>query len=520
MLPADLLKARTSRGRIYPVYALLDPSIIDLAEKIIEAFDKNIGRKKKHLIETLKEYEDEGVDYRLIRGLSKLLERRCVFEVESPANPTEVRMKTFEEASKVGVVSLEDRERVIKHVGNILNLTPEDVEKTLYSDIEEELILRRFDSLQAETLIRYYNLALTQTLLFKCLRIEFTASDNWKRIFRSVKHLGLMYSVEKEEKDSYHHSYRIAVDGPMSLFKMTDRYGTLLAKILPEIVASESWSIKSEILGRDRNRIYIFELRSNEVKDIISDIQREEAYAPRLYDSTVEEKFAKRFDALNSGWIVKREPEPLPAGRHVLIPDFGFEKHGVKVYLEVVGFWTQEYLERKISKLSSLVNIDMIVAVDQNLACSKLRKMRGPVIYYTKDVPVKPILDHLHMREEEISEGEAELLKSRELNLKGDIVGVEDIAKEQAVTVDAARQFVENLNPEGYRRVGDYFISEDKIKELADKISSLGETTTFYEAANIIEAEGLNNPQQILETLGYTVEWFGLTPEMSKVRRK
>ncbi len=517
MLPSNLLKARTSRGKLYPVYAQLDPTIINLAERIIEAFDKNIGRKKKHLIEMLKQYEEEGFDYRFIRGLSTLLERRCVFEVESPANPSDVRMVTFEEASRVGAVTLEERYHIIKQVGDSLNLTPDEVEKALYSDIEEELILRRFDPLPAETLIRYYNLALTQTLLFKCLRIEFTASSNWKRIFRTIKYLGLMYSVE-EEKGGGYHGYRISVDGPMSLFKMTDRYGTLLAKLLPEIIASESWSIKADILGRDRNRVYIFELRSDDVRDIISNVEREEPPQARLYDSTVEERFAKRFDALNSGWTIKREPEPLPAGRYVLIPDFGFEKHGVKVYLEVVGFWTQEYLERKISKLNSLVNIDMLAAVDENLACSKLRRVRGPVIYYAKDVPMKPILDHLRMREEEISEGEAELLKSRELKLKGDIVGIEQIAKEQAVTVDAARQFAENLKPEGYRRIGDYFISEAKLKELADKISSLGEAT-FNEAASVIGAEGLDNPQQILEVLGYTVELFGLTPEMSRIRR-
>lgn len=520
MLPSNLLKARMSKGKVHPVYAPLDPGVINLAERVIETFDKNIGRKKKHLNEVLKQYEEGDFDYRLIRGLSKLLERRCVFEVESPANPSEVRMVTFEEASRVGVVSLEDRAQTIKKVGDRLNLTPEEVEKALYSDIDEELILRRFEPLPAETLIRYYNLALTQTLLFKCLRIEFTASDNWKRIFRTVKYLGLMYSVE-EEKGGDDHSYRVSVDGPMALFKMTDRYGTLLAKLLPEIVASKSWSIKAEILGRDRNRIYIFELRSDDVKDIISDVGREEAPPARLYDSTVEERFAKKFDALNSGWTIKREPEPLLAGRHVLIPDFGFEKHGVKVYLEVVGFWTQEYLERKIGKLNSLVNVDMLAAVDENLACAKLRRMKGPVIYYAKDVPVKPILDHLHMREDEIFEGEAELLKSRgELNLKGEIVSVEEIAKEQTVTVDAARQFAENSKPEGYRKIGDYFISEAKLKELADKINSLGEAATFTEAAGIIEAEGLSNPQQILEALGYTVEWFGLTPEMSKIRRK
>ena len=45
----------------------------------------------------------------------------------------------------------------------------------------------------------------------------------------------------------------------------------------------------------------------------------------------------------------------------MLIPDFGFEKEGLKVYLEVVGFWTPDYLERKIRKLSSIAGVDMII---------------------------------------------------------------------------------------------------------------------------------------------------------------
>jgi len=38
----------------------------------------------------------------------------------------------------------------------------------------------------------------------------------------------------------------------------------------------------------------------------------------------------------------------------VRIPDFCFGKDGMKVYLEVVDFWTPEYLERKVSKLNSI----------------------------------------------------------------------------------------------------------------------------------------------------------------------
>src|SRR5665647_228770 len=72
------------------------------------------------------------------------------------------------------------------------------------------------------------------------------------------------------------------------------------------------------------------------------------------YDSAVEESFASQFQAVKSGWTLKREPEPVPAGTQVIIPDFSFERAGVKVYLEIVGFWTEEYLLRKIEKLKQV----------------------------------------------------------------------------------------------------------------------------------------------------------------------
>jgi predicted nuclease of restriction endonuclease-like RecB superfamily len=69
------------------------------------------------------------------------------------------------------------------------------------------------------------------------------------------------------------------------------------------------------------------------------------------YDSEIEKSFALQFQAVKSGWTLKREPEPIPAGNQVIIPDFSIERAGIKVYLEIVGFWTEEYLRRKIEKL-------------------------------------------------------------------------------------------------------------------------------------------------------------------------
>lgn len=532
MLPSNLLRARISRGRIRPVFVGLDANAVALAERITGIYRDGVGKRKGELLERLKEVENDGHDFKLVRGLSTLLERRCVFEAESELNPVEARKAVFREASIVKASSQEDRRRVLRKVSTELATSPEALEKTLFCDIEEELIMRDFKPLPNDTLLKYYNLSVTQTLLFKSLRVEFSASGNWKNIFREVKRLGLIYSVERGDGvggGEQGRQFKVSLDGPLSLFKMTERYGTSIAKLLPQITASDSWTIKAEILARSRGgKIYNFEADSKELKDLITNVGRgggdvigEDSNQPQvgpLYDSTTEEKFARSFLSYGTGWALRREPEPLVAGTHVLIPDFSFEKDGMKVYLEVVGFWTPEYLGRKIGKLNSIAaGIDMIIAADESLACSKLERLKGKalVIYYKREVPMKPIVEHLREREASIVSEQVERLKSGEaITLKGDVVDIEEIADQRGATVASIRIALEDFKPEGYVKVGDRFISTAKLDEIDEKLDGV---ERLVDALGIIEASGVKDEgSRILEILGYTSTWEGM--EMDKVR--
>lgn len=501
---------RVSKGKVHPIYAALDYATIGLAERMLEAYRSSVGGKKAPLMQRLKSFEDEDFDYRLVRGLSALLERRCVFATESAIDPEQARSMVFEESSRRKVVDVNERTQVIRDVSLKLNLLPDALEKSLWSDVEEELILKEFNPLDPTNLIKYYNLSLAQTTLFKSLRMEFTSSGNWKNIFRAIKRLGLMYTVEQAGE-----GYVVTLDGPLSLFKMTDRYGTSLAKLLPQIICAESWRFKADIIGRMKTRIFTFEATSDEVSSIMENVEREDQ---QLYDSTVEERFARGFNSLGTGWVLRREPKPLLAGSHVLIPDFIFEKYGIKVYLEVVGFWTQDYLERKISKLNALRDVDIIVAVDESLACSKLQRLRGKVVYYSKNVPIKPILDHLRKHEDEVVNMHIGALQKQSIQIKGDMVSIEDLASAYNVSPESVRRTLQEVEVKGYRRIGESFVSVKKIEELEEKIESL-EEAKLSEAVAIIEASGLQNPQQVLQALGYTVIWEGLDYEKSRITK-
>ena len=64
-----------------------------------------------------------------------------------------------------------------------------------------------------------------------------------------------------------------------------------------------------------------------------------------------------------------------------MVPDFTLEKKGRKIFVEIVGFWTEEYLKRKLEKLR-LFPEEFILLVNKNLRCSPGFIKNARVIFY------------------------------------------------------------------------------------------------------------------------------------------
>ena len=121
MLPSNLLIARSRAGKIRPVYVPIDSRHLSLVSELIEAFQEHIGRRKGELLEALEKFEGLGYDYRLIRGLSTLLERRCTFKAESQIDPRGARRMIFAEASRHPLAATEEvRRTVLSNVASAL----------------------------------------------------------------------------------------------------------------------------------------------------------------------------------------------------------------------------------------------------------------------------------------------------------------------------------------------------------------------------------------------------------------
>ncbi|MGZ4850130.1 MAG: DUF790 family protein [Candidatus Bathyarchaeia archaeon] len=514
MFPSDLLSVWKRKGEIQPRYAKPSSNNYEAANILIEAYKVHIGEKKKVLKALVTELEDKGYEYRFVRALSLLLDRKSTFVCHSKIDPVDLRRKTFQVTEHFGIpTNSEKRRKILSIVASEMALKVEDVEENFYSDLDGELVLEKFSAPSDSDLLGEYNLGLTQTLLFDATELSFTASGNWQNLFHAIKKFGLIYEVYKDD------NFWVKIDGPGSLFKLTRRYGVGIAKLLPIIVANPEWTIKAKVLWKFTNEIFDFKIESQKYAS-----QFKKPFQPIVtYDSSVEVDFASQFQAVTSGWVLRREPEPVIAGKQVIIPDFSLEKAGIKIYLEIVGFWTEEYLLRKIEKLKQ-VEAKMLLLVNESLACEKLsvleKRPQFDIIYYHNKIPIAPILRYLETKFEEVKSKEITLLESLSIKFTEPIVFFREFADRIGVSTEAARAFLIANPPFDYIVIADALISNKKLLQIDARIKesiSRSGKLPLKEVARIIEEEGVDDSANVLAALSYKIRWRGIDSNQAQV---
>lgn len=633
MLPLQLLRTRiTDKGtNIVPRFCTADDSVLQLAAKIIKEFEESWKNKEKKLFltERIALLESEYNDYKLARGFYTLLERRCIFtkineiKTESKAiasnidvnnnnlhDPVNIRKELFEESSKRGFALTEfGRREIIDTVASRINVHSNDIIDVMWSDLEENLVLEWFDAISPEQLLAWYNLSLMQTLLFNCTKLEFsvTGGSNWKRILRDIKRLGLMYNLQyialEEEKQSIHvdetdYDNRdikfinasntdtknnpiiiCSLDGPLSIFKLTDRYGTSIAKILPSIISSDTWFLKAWIVRKTMSlgkKIYEFKISNKDTPPLSrepyynkeNDKERKrilytakESSQLIYFDSGVEEKFSTRFEQSATGWKLIREPDPLILSNgKALIPDFAFEKYGTRIYLEIVGFWTKEYLEKKIQKIADLTKtipagnnaVDFFIAINdagyassnsnikEKLAWEKITSSisKERLIFYKNDkVPIKPFLEYLKSIDAKMIERLANNNSVKLLNEIEDraftnaaIISIDEIADKCNLPIESALRIITTShkdddnssisNPNNkYVVAGTYLISKSKLSEFESLFDGI---TKFTDACSILDQNNIPESchMDLISKIGYDVLWQSMDSSTAIIKRR
>ena len=515
MLPSNLLLVYKRKGEIQPRYAKLSPENITVAYRIIEFYTTHIGEQKKVLTAYVSELENQGYDYRFVRALSLLLDRKSRFICKSKINPSDLRRRIFQATQKHGIPTTpQKRQQIITSIATETSISIETIEDQIYADLDAELILEKFEPPTPTTLLQQYNLSLTQTLLFESSELNFSTSGNWQQLFYTIKKLGLIYEVSQQTT-----FFNVKIDGPSSLFKLTKRYGINIAKLLPVITTNQNWTINAKILWKYTNEMCNFNMESQKHATLLKPPKPE----PITYDSTTEENFANQFRAIDSGWTLKREPEPIITGNQVLIPDFSLQKAGLKIYLEIVGFWTEEYLRRKAEKLQ-YVNDKMILVVHEALACEKLvtleKRPQLHFIYYKDKISLAPILRYLQSEFEEIKTKEIQTLQKTTLTPTEPVLLYTELANRLGFSVESIQTVLTTKPPTGYVPISNGLVSTEKLEQISILLKDALKQSpklTLSQTTAIIEAQGVADISSILNLLSYKIKWNGINSEQAEI---
>ena len=394
MLTTDLVRARVRSGVLHPEYVDPEkPGLLELATALIELFEAHVGKSRRALDDELRAATGDGTEFLLHRGLAKLLFDRCEFETSTPVEPAELRREVFRAAAAVyrSERSLRfERDAVVEPVRQQRGLTAEELERALYADLKEEQLVREFESCRPDWLLQRYNVALAQAVLLRAteLRVELEAQSPsfYREFFRRVKFFRLLYEIESSAPGDY----RIRLDGPLSLFKSSSRYGIQMAQFLPTILHCDRFRLSADVRWGPSRRSVRFELDASRGLRPVSHL-----VGQWLPDEV--RWFRDQFAKLKSDWTIGEDSEVFDLGEQgVLTPDHVFihEPSGARVYMEILGFWRRGSVGSRLRLLRSRGPKNLIVALSKEFCVDRedLHELPGEVYVFRKAPVARAVL--------------------------------------------------------------------------------------------------------------------------------
>lgn len=401
--------ARLARGRVIP-HRLSpgDGRALRVAEELCAVYAAHAGLPRSGLEERLAAVEEElgpRLDprrgFKMVRALAKLLEEGSEWSSPTEADPYTIRTRLFElaatlpelPASEPDLLETTTREQVVSQVATETRLeNPDDL---MYADRQGAQVLCEFDRPLAEDLVRRYNVAQIQGILYSAreMTIDLGATADVRLVFHYVKFMDLIYRIETRPD-----GYRLHLDGPLSLFGSTRKYGLRLAKFLPGLLLTAPWELSATVdwKGRDAE----LKLDSEE-----GDLQSHYA-GPKDYreGGEVREAFVRAWEKAKEtgGWELRPGAGviPVPGLKAALVPDFTL-KHAEtdeEVHVEILGFWSGRTLVDRVAliRAAEASGHRVLIAASENLGTSSealAGAIDGTVIPFKNRLKVNAVLE-------------------------------------------------------------------------------------------------------------------------------
>jgi len=335
---------------------------VNYAEGMLAIYRDGQGRQRRQLhreIELL--FADEpDCPVRRIHAFCKLLDDKSIFRTDPDGKAMKSRLDVFTKVVRFHPL-VEKPDQLFEHeeakikaqLADELGLPWSEIEQGLYADVMSFQQLEQFEGYpNASALLSRYNVAQLQACLYRAESMTVVATDDHKTILRYAKLAKLLHCIVRLGPSKY----RITFSGPASVLRQTRRYGVNFAKFLPALLACKGWQMTA-LLKTPWNTSARLDLSD-------SDGFTSHLPPPDEFDSSLEESLARKFGPKRNGWQLIREGEILHNHQKTFVPDFTFRhEDGTQILLEIVGFWTPEYLAHRRETLKLFRHRAILIAV-------------------------------------------------------------------------------------------------------------------------------------------------------------
>lgn len=409
MLRGEHVIARLSRGQVLP-HRLSSDNVraLEVAEELCALYADHQNRPRSDLEEELsaKEAElgprlDPRRGFKILRALAKLLEERAEWGAPTDADPYTIRTRLFElaatmpelPASEPGLLDTTTRNQVVSRVAKETGL--EDPDALMYADRQGAQVLSEFDRPPAQYLLQRYNVAQVQGILYSAreMTVDLRETADARLVFHYVKFMDLIYRLETTKR-----GYRLHLDGPLSIFGSTRKYGLRLAKFLPGMMLTAPWRLTATVDWRGREAALQLDSDSFGLTSHYS--------GPKEHREAddVRGAFVRAWERAKETGVWKLQPGAgvlsFPEQRAALVPDFTLE-HGAsdeKIHLEILGFWSERTLVDRIALIRAAEENGhrVLIAVSENLGTSSQTisgAVAGEVIPFKNRLKVNAVLE-------------------------------------------------------------------------------------------------------------------------------
>jgi len=393
MLTSDLVRVKR-RGRelsVAPLGKRNRPMALEAAEQYVAATARHVGRTKAEWKEACDAVVMPARAKKLTDGLRKLIEDRCTFAMDDGPDPLALRDAVFALASERRAAldpgDRLDRQAVLAEVAAAEGLTVETLDARLYGDLKDAWRLQEWTPVGAEELVHIYEMSQGQAVLLRATKVTVVLHraepKALRALFRKLKFLRLVHVIEALDGGEH----RVRLDGPLSLFGPSTKYGLQLALLLPALNRVGPWSLDAEVLwGPSRDRCTFHLEGTGSAEEAGADVTEADEVT----------KLAERLK--NQGdWSVRRNTRILDLpGVGLCVPDLLLSKDGKKVYVEVMGYWSRDAVWRRVELVEQGLKDRILFCVSSRLRVSEQAlgdDLPGSLLVYKGVIGAKQVLE-------------------------------------------------------------------------------------------------------------------------------